>query len=760
PGLSRSASAACVTGAALVATYTIAAYSYGVDPGTARTPVSLPAAVALAALALAVLFTKPGRATGLLLDRGPEGMLARRLLPAILLIPLALGFLRLQAQEAGWLGLEQATALFAFLNVVVLGAVAGILLRRLADALAAREAATRERRAFFDLSLDLLSIVGLDGRFREVNPAWTATLGWSRQELVGRPFLEFVHPDDVERTQQEAGRLATTGLPVPFENRYRARDGSYRWLRWTSAVEPHLGVYVSVASDVTQQREASMALQASEARLRAVLDNASDAIVTLDAAGHVVGWNRGASRLFGIDEADAAGRPVASLLRGGPPDLLAHLQELQAGRAQRRRWEPVEAETVPAAAGRAVPVEVAAGSWRAADGARITLVLRDLSQRKQAEAQARVAQERFARVFDVSPLPITMTRDDGTFAAVNDAFCRLTGYTREELLDPAFHAEEVWDDPGERRRLVADMRTRGLVRDRQVVLRRKDGLRRTVLASVEYVDMGGDTTALAILQDVTERVRSQEEREARIRGEVELERLRKLEEFRTDFINSTAHELATPLTPLVLQTHLLRASAQTPEQVASVAAVERSVERLRTIVQDLLTAADAQARALRFDPVETELDDELHAAITRHRDQAAAAGQSIEVEPGGLRVRVDVARLHLALGHLVGNAVKFSPKGGRIVVRSREQGGFARIEVADQGPGLTRTQAAQLWRPYAQVHDKMQFTKLGSGLGLYVTKGIIELHGGEVGVESGGPGTGSTFWVTVPLAGWPPPPSA
>lgn len=108
----------------------------------------------------------------------------------------------------------------------------------------------REYEKFFGLSPDMLCIASADGRFRRVNPAFERTLGWSSEELTSRPFVEFVHPDDVERTLRETERLAE-GIPtVSFENRYRCPDGSYKRLRWTCHPDPDTGLLYAVARHV------------------------------------------------------------------------------------------------------------------------------------------------------------------------------------------------------------------------------------------------------------------------------------------------------------------------------------------------------------------------------------------------------------------------------------------------------------------------------------------------------------------------------
>ncbi|HET7584303.1 MAG TPA: PAS domain S-box protein [Gemmatimonadaceae bacterium] len=110
---------------------------------------------------------------------------------------------------------------------------------------------------FFDIALDLLCVLGFDGHFARLNPAWERTLGFTRTELMARPFIEFVHPDDRERTLAQNRSVRFGGQAQFFENRYRCRDGSYRWFRWNAA--PDAGRYriYGVARDITAEKHAA-----------------------------------------------------------------------------------------------------------------------------------------------------------------------------------------------------------------------------------------------------------------------------------------------------------------------------------------------------------------------------------------------------------------------------------------------------------------------------------------------------------------------
>jgi len=121
-------------------------------------------------------------------------------------------------------------------------------------------AMTREAREvedrFFAISIDMLCHLGFDGYFSRLSSAWERTLGFTREELMARPFIEFVHPDDRERTLEQNARVRAGGQALGFENRYMCKDGSYRWLRWNAAPDAAHSLVYSVARDVTAIKQA------------------------------------------------------------------------------------------------------------------------------------------------------------------------------------------------------------------------------------------------------------------------------------------------------------------------------------------------------------------------------------------------------------------------------------------------------------------------------------------------------------------------
>jgi PAS domain S-box-containing protein len=151
--------------------------------------------------------------------------------------------------------------------------------------------AEEERDRFFTLSLDMLCIAGFDGHFKVLNPAWERTLGFSLAELRAQPYLDLVHPDDRAATAAEAERLAGGGETVRFENRYRCKDGSYRWLMWTAASYPDQRLIYAAARDITDRKRAEEALAHERNLLRTLMDHLPDHVFIKDEASRFVTAN-------------------------------------------------------------------------------------------------------------------------------------------------------------------------------------------------------------------------------------------------------------------------------------------------------------------------------------------------------------------------------------------------------------------------------------------------------------------------------------
>lgn len=170
----------------------------------------------------------------------------------------------------------------------------------------ARVRAEEDRDRYFNLSLDMQCIAGFDGYFKRLNPVWTRALGYTLDELLTRPFVDFVHPDDKERTVKESAKLAEGAETIAFENRYLCKDGAYRWLSWNATIDIDRALIYATARDITEQKWITSALRDSEAQYRDLFENASDLIQSVKADGRLIYVNRTWRETLGYSEREAA----------------------------------------------------------------------------------------------------------------------------------------------------------------------------------------------------------------------------------------------------------------------------------------------------------------------------------------------------------------------------------------------------------------------------------------------------------------------
>ncbi len=260
-------------------------------------------------------------------------------------------------------------------------------------------------------------------------------------------------------------------------------------------------------------------------------------------------------------------------------------------------------------------------------------------------------------------------------------------------------------------------------------------------ASPVYAEGGAIVGTTVVLQDVT--------------------RLRRFDELKNDLVATVAHEFRTPLTSLQMAIHLCAEQVVGPltdKQAELLFAAREDCGRLQGMVEELLDLSRIQAGRVELHREPMELESLVKKSLETHAGVAAQRQVSLraEVLPDSGSVDVDPERLQLVFANLLGNAIRHSPEGAAVVVRGAIADGAARFEVVDEGPGIAKEYQQAIFEKFFRVPG----SPTGSaGLGLFIAKELVQAHGGAIGVTSE-PGTGSTFWFTLPLHAPPPRPTA
>lgn len=260
--------------------------------------------------------------------------------------------------------------------------------------------------------------------------------------------------------------------------------------------------------------------------------------------------------------------------------------------------------------------------------------------------------------------------------------------------------------------------------------------------------------AMVIVVALSNAVSLLENRALRQEVERRLADLETASEQRTQLVNAISHDLLNPLTPIAVQVHLLRASPTLGAKDArALDVIERNATHMQRLIVDLKDLAKLQSGALALKPAPADLRELASFAAQSFAETAKGKGVALDTRfDGPLPVVADAGRIGQVFLNLLSNAVKFTPAGGSIVVEAGREDGCAIVRVRDSGRGLAADEIPRLFKPFSQVHAAGETSEKGTGLGLYISRGIAEQHGGSLTVESAGHGRGSTFTLGVPLA--------
>ena len=374
------------------------------------------------------------------------------------------------------------------------------------------------------------------------------------------------------------------------------------------------------------------------------------------------------------------------------------------------------------------PVEIV-GSWL------------DITDRKAAEAALVKSEALFRDFFQANPIPTIISDPSGLIHMVNPAFTVNPGFPAEEVVGRTAQELGFWRIPADRERMVAAIKQYGFIDNLESSFYGKGNLPMTCLISSRAVELGGETRILSTVLDITEQRKAEEA-------------LRKLDQAKSDFISTAAHELRTPLIAIVGYSELLENAAKdtlTEERKAEyLSIIQGNAELLNRLVDDLLDVGRIQiGRALG---VVLEKHS-LYAIIEKVADSLRVKNPRYEILPAYCNalpetLLIDCARITQVLNNLLTNALKYSPEGGKIKIQTMTDEEKVTVSIIDQGMGMTPQQVEHIFDRFYRGVDA-NYASSGLGLGMSIVKQIITDHGGEVFVFSN-PGEGTTVSFTLP----------
>jgi PAS domain S-box-containing protein len=598
---------------------------------------------------------------------------------------------------------------------------------------------------------------------------WYEFTGATLEETEGELWLQFLHPDDRERTMERWKHSLRTGEPYSIEYRFRREDGEYCWfLGQATPLRDESGrilEWFGTLTDISERKRLDeererLLVREREARERVttILESITDAFFTVDREWRFTYVNREAERLLKRSREELLGRNLWEEFSAAVGSTF----QREYARAVAEQTT-VEFEAYAPTTGIWVDVR----AYPSGDG--LSVFFRDVSARKRAEENLRESERNFRALANSIPQLAWMADPTGWIFWYNERWHEYTGTTLEEMQgwgwQKVHHPEHV-------HRVVERIRRAfetGAPWEDTFPLRSKTGEYRWFLSRAHPIkDAAGNVVRwFGTNTDITEQIEAaaererllERERDARAVAERRREELERVTESRTRLMRGFTHDVKNPLGAADGYAQLLEdgiVGELSAKQRHSVQRIRRSIQRSLHLIHELLELARAEAGQIELKTVPTNVTELVREAAEDFRAQANSAGLTLEVRAADtLATRTDPTRVRQVLSNLLSNAVKYTPQG-RILVeadlrtdgRGSRSGDWISISVTDTGPGIPAEKQELIFQEFTRLDPAAPH---GTGVGLAISRRIARLLGGDITVESQ-VDRGSTFTLWLPPA--------
>ncbi|MFX1353236.1 MAG: PAS domain S-box protein [Promethearchaeota archaeon] len=641
-------------------------------------------------------------------------------------------------------------------------------------------------RLISENAYDLISIINQDLKFEYANeqPIFNI-LGYTIEEVIGSSVLSIVHPENKKLAYNALLEGFKTGEGA-VELRIQQKGGNWIWLEVKGKTFIDFDGEIKgiiIGRDITEKKKAeedlkrlnkeleqiilerTKELRESEQKFRTIAEQSSLGIAILQ-EGYVIYTNHAISEMTGYSHEEINKWSRNEFIKKiHPEDLPFVLEQLQRKvngeldlvshyicriitKSEETKWIELHSKAI---------------TYQGKLADFITFI--DVTDKRIAEQKLIESEEKYRHLFENSPYGVVLLDFDGTIIDVNTTTPKLYGYTKEDLLGKNYlDLKEIY--PLETKpalRNITSLLSEGdfvlpKMKPQVTEIYKKDGTTAWVESEISSIKLGDQIFIQVIIQDITDKKIAEEKliESEKILREQNIE-LRELDRLKTDFISIAAHELKTPLISIggYVDLILMRENNLKSEIIEDLTIVLSNVRRLEDYINRLMDVMkiDAQKMELQFE--ESTIYQILENTLSELSFQINQKKLKIRINVDkNLKIYVDPSRIYQVFSNLISNAIKFSNQEGLIEISAKVQDNNYLFTIKDYGRGLNEKQLGKLFGKFVTIGENSEdfstFEK-GSGLGLYIARGIIGAHGGEIWVKSEGLNKGAEFKFTIPI---------
>jgi two-component system CheB/CheR fusion protein len=602
-------------------------------------------------------------------------------------------------------------------------------------------------------------MVGPDARIRRFTPKAAETLNLIPSD-VGRPIGDIKPGVEAPDLGEMVGEVIKS-LAVKEVEAQDKQGGWYRLqVRPYRTGDNRIDGAVIALADISALKQGGEVLKRAADDLASIIEAMPVPIMVIAEDRRVQIANKSFCEMFQVTPVGTNGKLLAELDNGqwNQPSLVTMLDAVI---NQGTSLRDLEVEQDFARVGRKSLVLHAAPA-RLARGLRAALLtIEDETAKKKIDAELRNTENKYRHLLENANDGIVIVTQGGIVEFANHRVEAMFGYSAGELKDKPYN-ELVPDQYQEvhARHHAAFMRSpepRDMGRGMDLFGKHKNGTAFPVEISLSPVHVNGSTLVTAIVRDISERKKLDVERQELLVRETDARReAERANQIKDEFLAILSHELRTPLSTIQTWAQLLRMGTDAAKTMEATASIERSVKAQMQLIEDLLDVSRIRVGKLHLELQDVDPAQCIMASIDSVRTLADGKAITLDsaLDPSMCRITADAVRIEQVLRNLLTNAIKFTPRGGTVTVRSKRMADPDRIEiqVQDTGKGIKPEFLPNLFTRFSQEDSTTVRAAGGLGLGLSIAKNLVEMHGGSVKAESAGQGQGALFTVTLPCA--------